>query len=66
MIPHLTDDGLSILQYVDDTIHFMEHNIDQKQNINLLLTAFEQMLGLKINFQKSELFCFGQAREDEH
>jgi hypothetical protein len=39
----LTDDGLSILQYADDMILFMEHNIHQTQNIKLLLSAFEQM-----------------------
>jgi hypothetical protein len=49
---------------VEDTILFMEHSIDQTQNIKLFLSAFEQMSGLKINFQ-SELFCFGQAKEDE-
>jgi hypothetical protein len=65
VIPHLTDDGLSILQYVDDAILFIEHNIYQVRNIKLLLSAFEQMSGLKINFYKSELFCFGQAKEDE-
>jgi hypothetical protein len=43
----------------------MEHNIDQAWNIQLLLSAFEQMSRLKINFHKSELFCFGQAKEDE-
>jgi hypothetical protein len=48
VIPHLTDDGLSILQYADDTILFMGHNIDQAQNIKLLLSAFEQISGLKI------------------
>jgi hypothetical protein len=31
----------------------------------LILSAFEQPLGLKINFHKSELFCFGEAKEDE-
>jgi hypothetical protein len=39
----LTDDGLSILQYADDMILFMEHNIHQTRNIKLLLSAFEQM-----------------------
>jgi hypothetical protein len=63
LIPDLTDDGLSILQYADDTILFMEHNIDQARNIKLLLSAFEQMSGLKINFHKSEIFCFGQAKK---
>jgi hypothetical protein len=65
VIPHLTDDGLSILQYADDTILFMEHNKDQARNIKLLLSAFEQMSGLKINFYKSELFYFGQSKVDE-
>lgn len=29
----------------------------------MLLTAFEKLSGLKINFSKSELFCFGHAQE---
>ena len=33
------------------------------RNLKLLLSAFEQMSGLKINFHKSELFCFGEAVE---
>jgi hypothetical protein len=65
VIPELTDDGLSILQYADDTILFMDHNIDQARYIKLLLSAFEQMSGLKINFHKSEIFCFGQANDEE-
>jgi hypothetical protein len=65
VILDLTDDGLSILQYAYDTILFIEHNIDRAQNIKLLLSAFEQMSGLKINFQKSNIFCFGQAKDEE-
>ena len=61
VVPHLIDDGLSILQYADDTILFMEHNLEQAKNLKLLLCAFEQLSGLKINFHKSELFCFGEA-----
>jgi hypothetical protein len=30
-------------------------------NPKLTLSAFEHLLGLKINFHKSELFCFGEA-----
>ena len=62
-MPHLVDGGLSILQYADDTILFMEHDLDLPRNLKLLLSAFEQMWGLKINFYKSELFCFGEATE---
>ena len=62
VVPRLVvDDGLSILQYADDTILFMENKLKQAKNIKLLLCAFEQLSGLKINFHKSKLFCFGEA-----
>src|SRR6266498_1202020 len=63
IVPHLIDGGLSLLQYADDMIIFMEHDLDKAQNMKLLLCAFEQLSGLKINFHKSELYCFGDARE---
>jgi hypothetical protein len=63
IIPHLVDGGLSILQYADDTILFMDHDLDKARNLKLLLFAFELASGLKINFHKSELFCFGDAHE---
>ena len=59
VIPHLVDDGLSILQYADDTIIFLEHDLQQVKNLKLILFVFEKLSGLKINFHKSELFCFG-------
>jgi hypothetical protein len=46
VVPHLVDDGLSILQYAHDTIIFMEDDLE----------TFEQLSGLKINFHKSEFF----------
>ena len=61
VIPHLADGGLSILQYADDTILFMEHDLEKAMNMKLILTDFEKLSGLKINFHKSELFCFGEA-----
>ena len=63
VVPHLVDGGLSILQYADDTILFMEHDLDKAVNLKLILSAFEQLSGLKINFHKSELFCFGDAQD---
>jgi hypothetical protein len=42
----------------------MEHDLDKAQNLKLILSAFEQLSGLKINFHKSELFCFGEALND--
>lgn len=32
VIPHLVDDGLSILQYADDTIIFLDHDLEQAKN----------------------------------
>jgi hypothetical protein len=64
LIPHLVDGGLSILQYADDTILFMEHDLEKAQNLKLILSAFKLLSGLKINFHKSELFCFGEAQDE--
>jgi retron-type reverse transcriptase len=41
LVPHLVDDGLSILQYADDTLIFMYDNLEKAKNIKLLLCAFE-------------------------
>jgi hypothetical protein len=48
VIPHLVDDSLSILQYADDTIIFLDHDLEKAKNMKLLLTAFEQLSALKI------------------
>jgi hypothetical protein len=34
--------------------------------MKLLLCAFEQLSGLKINFHKSELFCYGTAKSNQN
>ena len=65
VIPNLIHDGLSILQYADDTVIFMSHDAEKAVNMKLLLSTIEQLLGLKINFHKSEIFCFGKAKEHE-
>jgi hypothetical protein len=44
-------------------IILLDHDLDKARNMKLLLCAFEQASGLKINFHKSELFCFGQAQQ---
>jgi hypothetical protein len=41
----------------------MDNDLEQAKNMKLLLCVFEQLSGLKINFHKSELFCYG---EDKH
>jgi hypothetical protein len=66
VVPHLVDEGLSILQYTDDTIIFMDNDLEKAKNIKLLLCAFEQLSGLKINFHKSELLCYGTAKINQN
>jgi hypothetical protein len=65
LVPHLVEGGVSIIQYVDDTIIFMDHDLDKALNMKLILCFFEQLSGLKINFHKSEIFCFVEAKEVE-
>ena len=45
------------------TILFMEDDLEEARNLKLVLEAFEKLSGLKINFHKSELFCFGAAKD---
>jgi hypothetical protein len=63
LIPHLVDGGISILQYADATILFMEHDLVKTVNMKLILAIFEQLSDLKINFHKSELYYFGKAKD---
>jgi hypothetical protein len=44
----------------------MEHDLEQAANMKSILCAFEQSSGLKINFHKSEMFCYGAAKEMEN
>ena len=50
---------------MDETILIMDHNLEKAVNLKLILCIFEQLSGLKINFHKSEIFCFGKAKEEE-
>jgi hypothetical protein len=63
VVPHLVDGGLSILQYIDDTIFFMDHNIEKVKTLKLILLAFEQTSGLKFNFHKSEIFALEELKK---
>jgi hypothetical protein len=63
LIPHLVEGGISI--YDDDTIPFLEHDLQKAVNMKLILCLFEELSGLKINFHKSEIFCFEKAKDEE-
>lgn len=40
--------------------------MDKAVNMKVILCLFEQLSGLKINFNKSKLFCFGNAKTVQH
>ena len=56
LISHIIPNGVAILQYADDTIVFLKHDINGAVHMKLLLYLFEMLAGLKINFKKSDFF----------
>jgi hypothetical protein len=55
LVDHIIEGGCAILQYADDTILFIQDDMESARNLKLLLYIFESMSGLKINFEKSEV-----------
>jgi hypothetical protein len=47
--------GVVSLQYADDTILFVDNDIERARNLKWVLTYFEQASGIKITYSKSEL-----------
>jgi hypothetical protein len=59
LVPHLIPGGVTQLQYVDDTMIIVEPTWVGITNLKFLLICFENMSGLKINFDKSEVVVMG-------
>ena len=55
LISHIIPKAVAILQYTDDTILFLKHDLDGATHMKLLLYLFEMLAGLKINFNKNEI-----------
>nr|AAM08546.1 Putative retroelement [Oryza sativa Japonica Group]AAP53436.1 retrotransposon protein, putative, unclassified [Oryza sativa Japonica Group] len=62
-LPINENNKVTILQYADDTIFMIKDDPEQARNLKFILCLFEQLSGLKINFNKSEVFCIGKAVE---
>ena len=52
------------LQYADDTILFMDKDEPKAANLKMILTCFERVSGMRINYAKSELIPLGVEWED--
>ena len=62
IVPHLVGGGgVSLLQYADDTIIMVEATVQDIANLKFLLLCFQQMSGLTINFDKSEVTILGYS-----
>jgi hypothetical protein len=65
LVPNLIDGGLTHLQYADDTVIFLSFSPENLLNIRLILSCYEAMSGMKINFDKSEVFTMGLSEEEQ-
>jgi hypothetical protein len=66
LVPHLIPGGVTHLQYADDTMIPIEPTGVGIANLKTLLVCFENMLGLKINFNKSEVVVMGAPPDSQH
>jgi hypothetical protein len=66
VVPHLIPGGVSHLQYAADTLILIEPSDEGIANLKLLLLCFENMSGLKINFDKSEVLVMGVTTQEQH
>ena len=52
------------MQYADDTLLFLENNLESAKNLKWLLSCFEQISGLRINFHKCDLVSINVKEEE--
>jgi hypothetical protein len=50
LVPHIIDNGVTNLQYADDTIFLLQNDLYMARNLKFILILFEHMSVLKINF----------------
>jgi hypothetical protein len=64
VMTHLISEGITHIQYADDTILMVEGHDESIVNMKFILYCFEWMSGLKINYHKSEAYFFGMDELD--
>jgi hypothetical protein len=65
VLTHLLHEGVTHIQYADDTILMVEGDDKSILNMKFILYCFELLSGLKINYHKSEAFIFGYDEREK-
>jgi hypothetical protein len=65
VVPHLIPEGVTHLQYADDTMIMIQNTDLSLINLKFILLCFELLSGMKINFHKSEVIVMGCDREEQ-
>ena len=65
LLPQVLEGGVI---YADDTLLFLEDNIEKANNFKWLLLCYEQTTSMRINFDKSDLLTIGveESRINEY
>jgi hypothetical protein len=54
---NMTSTGVISMQYADDSLLFLKNDLPSAINLKWLLTYFEQMTRMRINFHKCDLIA---------
>jgi hypothetical protein len=56
--------GIVSMQYADNTLLFLKNNLDNVVNLKWILSYFEQMFGMRVNFHKCDLIAINVEEEE--
>jgi hypothetical protein len=56
--------GIISMQYADDTLLFLKNNLENMVNLKWILSYFERMSGMIINFHKCDLIAITVEEEE--
>jgi hypothetical protein len=65
VVSHLIPEGVTHLQYAHEAVLFLKLEGNNIANLKFLLICFEILLGLKINFLKSEVLVLGASPQEQ-
>jgi hypothetical protein len=63
MLTRFRPGGITSLQYADDTLLFLKNNVEASLNLKWILSIFEKMSGMRINFEKCDLVTINFPEE---